>query len=143
MSRWEFFPFHGLGPLRFGMTPNDVRTALDEPELYEDWMGGNLNDSLLYRGLICGFDRYDAFGPLADAALTELLVFVPHRGEPLLWGRPLVEWSATSVRTHAASLSIPLETGPTGSLSSLALGIGWGFASNGLLERIDLWRVGG
>lgn len=64
----DILPWTGLGPLRFGMKPNEVRRAFDEDQVYEDWMGGNLNDSLLYRGLILGFDKEDSRGPLKDPA---------------------------------------------------------------------------
>ncbi|HKN65015.1 MAG TPA: hypothetical protein VJW73_01980, partial [Gemmatimonadaceae bacterium] len=88
------------------MTPAEVRAALGEPEGYEEWMGGNLNDSLLFHGLICGFDECDAYGPLSGSALCELRISVPHRGDTVLWGRPLAQWTARDLRQHAASMSI-------------------------------------
>jgi len=37
-------------------------------------MGGNLNDSLLYPGLIVGFDKCDGRGPLNDSKLVEFRI---------------------------------------------------------------------
>jgi outer membrane protein assembly factor BamE (lipoprotein component of BamABCDE complex) len=30
---WEIFPFEGVGPLRFGMSLDDVKELLGEPSL--------------------------------------------------------------------------------------------------------------
>jgi len=37
------------------MRPNEIVSVFTEPQMYEEWMGGNLNDSLLFQGLILGF----------------------------------------------------------------------------------------
>ena len=81
----EIIPKVGLGPLRFGMAPDQVRALFSEQETYEDWMGGNLNDSILYRGLIIEFDLCDAWGPLAGSKFRE--VRLHRREDAILWGR--------------------------------------------------------
>ena len=123
------------------MTPAEVRAALGEPEGYEEWMGGNLNDSLLFHGLICGFDECDAYGPLSGSALRELRISVPHRGDIVLWGRPLAEWTAGDLRQYAVSTRIALEKGSRDSVSSRTLGMACDFDSESRLETIELWRV--
>lgn len=35
-------------------------------------MGGNLNDSLFYPGIILYFDQYDSYGPLAEWRLVQI-----------------------------------------------------------------------
>ena len=137
----ELLPRRGIGTASFGMTPAEVRAPLREPEAYEEWMGGNLNDSLLFHGLICGFDECDAYGPLADSALRELRISVPHRRDVMLWGRPLAEWTARDLREHAVSAGLELETGPHDSISSTTLGMGCDFDAAGRLEGIELWRI--
>jgi hypothetical protein len=57
--RMEIIPNIGLGQLRFGMSPSEVQAVLGCHQSYEPWMGGNLNDSLLYPGLIIGFNKCD------------------------------------------------------------------------------------
>ena len=57
MSIFDIQPGLGVGPVRFGQTPAEVEAAMAEPQLYEEWMGGNHNDSLFYQGLILGFDH--------------------------------------------------------------------------------------
>ena len=70
----EIFPNIGLGPLRFGMNPSQVQAVLGSHQTYEPWMGGNRNDSLLYPGLIIGFDDCDERAPLEDSKLVEFFI---------------------------------------------------------------------
>lgn len=70
----ELIPKIGIGPLRFGMRPSEVKDVLGPEHGYESWMGGNLNDSLLYSGMILGFDRCDSRGPLNDSKLIEFRI---------------------------------------------------------------------
>ncbi|SFH62190.1 hypothetical protein [Planctomicrobium piriforme] len=81
----------GIGPIRFGMKPAEVLQAFQEPQLYEDWMGANLNDSLLYQGLILGFSECDGAGPLADSILTDITIH--QRENAHLFGQPMGEWT--------------------------------------------------
>ena len=55
-GRMEVIPNIGIGPVRFGMSPAEALAAIPEGQKYEEWMGGNRNDSLLFHGLILGFD---------------------------------------------------------------------------------------
>jgi len=70
----EILPNIGLGPIRFGMNPSQVQAVPGPDRAYEPWMGGNLNDSLLYPGLIIGFDNCDGRGPLRDSKLVEFRI---------------------------------------------------------------------
>ncbi len=38
------YPKKGIGPVTFGMSPKEVSDVMGET-VYENWMGGNLNDS--------------------------------------------------------------------------------------------------
>lgn len=44
-----------VGPVKFGMSPTEVKSILGEELYYEDWMGGNLESFLYYRGILIGF----------------------------------------------------------------------------------------
>jgi hypothetical protein len=65
--RLEIIPGIGIGPVQRGMSPPQVLEALPEKHQYEEWMGGNLNDSLLFHGLIFSFDKCNPAGPLPGA----------------------------------------------------------------------------
>jgi hypothetical protein len=86
----------GIGPISHGMTPAEVRAAFPEPEGYEEWMGGNLNDALLFRGLIVSFTRCDAFGPLPDALVAGIQAL--GREDLTLDGVPLRQWTRAALR---------------------------------------------
>ena len=85
----ELLPGEGVGPLRFGMSPSEAQGAFTEPPVYEEWMGGNLNDSILFRGLVAGFDRHDSAGPLANSRLIEFRV--RGREDIVLAGRAVLD----------------------------------------------------
>jgi len=91
----DVIPEVGIGPARFGMSPAEVTASFPEAQRYEDWMGGNLNDSLFYHGLIIGFDRCDSVGPLPHSRLAQITVF--DREDARLWERTICDWSKDGV----------------------------------------------
>jgi hypothetical protein len=133
----ELQPLRGLGPLLFDMTPAQVRAAFPEPEMYEEWMGGNLNDSILFRGLICGFDKCDASGPLPRSKLREFRVSVA-RSDLSFEGRPLREWNKGTL----SALPALADAQPAGapSISIRELGLAFDFDEGGHVAFAELWR---
>ena len=127
----------GIGPLRFGMTPAEVRTAFAEPEVYEDWMGGNLNDSVLFRGMIVSFDRCDAHGPLANARVTGF--FVQGRRDLVLEGVPLHAWTRGELRSRLAALGLRAKDGGPENLLVRPAGASFAFDAAGRVSGLDLW----
>lgn len=73
------------------MRPGEVLAVFGEPRVYEDWMGGNLNDSLFFHGLVFFFSDCDAYAPLPDSTLYE--VWVRQREDAFLFDRPMCEWT--------------------------------------------------
>jgi hypothetical protein len=70
----ELIPKLGIGPIRFKMSPAQIESILGSHRTFEDWMGGNLNDALLYPGLVICFSQNDAFGPLPDSQVREIWI---------------------------------------------------------------------
>ena len=118
----EILPNIGIGEIRFGMRPKEVRERLSEAETYEDWMGGNLNDSLLYRGLILGFDAHNARGPLAHSRFTE--VRLNRREDAVIWGKNLFAWTNLSIAEHLERTGIPYQLSDNGDLLVPSLSLG-------------------
>jgi hypothetical protein len=54
---------HKLGYLRFGMSPVQIKDLLGNQLVWENWMGGNLNNALCYHGLVLVFDLCNGAGP--------------------------------------------------------------------------------
>jgi hypothetical protein len=74
MNMMEVKPHIGIGDVRFGMKRDDVMALLGPKQTWEQWMGGNLNDSLFYPGIILYFDEYDSSGPLPAGKLVQIEV---------------------------------------------------------------------
>src|SRR5690348_1499750 len=70
----ELVPKAGIGLIRFEMSPSQVEEILGSHHTYENWMGGNLNDALLYPGLVICFDRNNAAVPLPDSKICEIWI---------------------------------------------------------------------
>ncbi len=83
-------------------------------QVYENWMGGNLNDSLLYPGLILGFDKCDSHGPLENSRFTEFQVL--KREDAVLYGKPFMNWTKQELFQLFAEQGI--ESTPEGGLCS-------------------------
>ena len=73
----ELIP-HGIGSISLGMSPAQVESILGRHHTYEEWMGGNLNDSLLYPGIVISFNHSDGSGPLDDSQANE--IWIPEYG---------------------------------------------------------------
>ncbi|MBA2525528.1 MAG: hypothetical protein H0V18_07060 [Pyrinomonadaceae bacterium] len=126
----------GIGSIRFAMTPVEVHALISEEPTYEDWMGGNRNDSLLFHGLIFGFDGCDSTGPLENSRLTE--VSIHGREDVVLWGRNICYWTKDAVKDHLDRNGLPYQIVANGDVSvdsSLAIS----FDNAGRLEYIEMW----
>jgi hypothetical protein len=70
IPRIDILPGIGLGDVRLGMQPSQVLAAFAEAQTYQEWMGGNLNDALLFHGICFHFDACNANGPLSTGQLN-------------------------------------------------------------------------
>jgi hypothetical protein len=84
-KRLDIYPGVGIGPIRHGMRPADVMNVISEPQVYEEWMGGNLNDALLFRRLCLHFTACDSHAPLPDSTLN--LIVIQQRPDAYLFDR--------------------------------------------------------
>lgn len=94
-GRLEIYPGIGLGPIRIGMRPAEVLTVFSESQVYEEWMNGNLNDAMLYRGLRLHFDKCDSSAPLPDSLLNWIVIH--QRTDAFLFDLPVNEWTKETV----------------------------------------------
>ena len=133
----ELVPKVGIGPLRFGMSPVEVRALLPEESTYEEWMGGNLNDSLLYHGLIIGFDECDSMGPLPDSRLNRICVF--GREDAVIWGRGICDWTKEEATTHLDQSRISYRNLDSGDVSVQDLSLTLSFDNSNHLEYVEVW----
>jgi hypothetical protein len=127
----------GIGPVVAGMSPEDVIAAMPEDEgCYEDWMGGNLNNCLLYHGLRFHFDRCNTYGPETDSKLDMLVVH--DRDDATLFGRPLYEWTKPAILQRLKDEGFDayaMLNGDVGVRGKLELS----FASDGTLTWVEVY----
>ena len=125
------------------MTPGEVIALFGEESIYEDWMGGNLNDSLLYRGLIFGFDRCDGSGPLEDSALDELLI--RQRDDVFLFEKPMMAWTKTDLLRRFTEECIRIEgkhfVQNANRMNIPDLQMVLEFDDDGQLSELDTWQA--
>jgi hypothetical protein len=107
-------PGEGIGDLLFGMNPAAIEQKMNEPSTYEEWMGGNLNDAMLYAGLILIFDRFSSSGPLPDSRFVQAIVH--DRSDASFAGRALAHWSKADLIDHLHSNQIPFSVKAHGGL---------------------------
>jgi hypothetical protein len=139
MCPLELLPRNGIGELRFGMSPNQVREVINEPEVYEKWMGGNLNDSLLFHGAILGFDRCDSVGPLPDAKFVEAQLH--GREDAAFAGRTLGEWTRDALVEHFKSQGVPFQSDPASGITAPGLGLWFAFGSDGKVTKAGVYQT--
>ncbi len=95
-------------------------------------MGGNLNDSLYYPGIILSFDGHNSHGPLESACLTGVEVNRTFRVNFL--GIPLASLIRQNIMPVLVANGGPLNTFPNGSAQVPALNTQIWFALDGYIE---------
>ena len=108
-SRLDIYPCVGIGPIRFGMRPAQVYAVFNEPNLWEEWMGGNHNGNLLYHGLVLFFDNSTSSDlPPPHSKLFQ--IDIHDREDAYLFDRPMKEWTRDSVLQELLARGYAAET---------------------------------
>jgi hypothetical protein len=94
------------------MRPADVVPVFGEPQVYEKWMGGNLNDALLFHGLRLHFTHCDARAPLPGSKLN--WVVIHQREDAFLFDRSMTEWTKDTILEELRSRGYNSETPENG-----------------------------
>lgn len=89
---FEIHPTVGFGPISFGDHPKKIREVFGETLTWEEeWMDGNMNDCLYYRGVYFRFDAADSSAPLPQSRLWEIVLW--KYPNAVLWDKLMVEWT--------------------------------------------------
>lgn len=128
----DLIPHVGVGPVRFGMKRDDVLSVFGSKQTWEHWMGGNLNDSLFYPGIILYFDRYNSHEPLAEGRLVQIETNTSFPGN--LFGRRLTKLCHADVMENAGAYVV--KTFPNGSVEVPALDMHFWFTPEGGLDLV-------
>lgn len=127
-----------FGPLSYGMNPAEVRKLLQETEVYEDWMGGNRNDSILLHCLIIEFDRCDGRGPLPDSRFVGAIIRL--RPDVTLLGEPLFSLTREQTMEYLRQAKITFVEHAGGSFYSKTHGFSLEFNADNSFEYIDIFE---
>ncbi|MEM6274948.1 MAG: hypothetical protein AAF735_06875 [Myxococcota bacterium] len=130
---------HGLGPVRFGMSPAEVKRIHGTSGEVEEWMGGNRNDCLCYPGVLFGFDRCDSSGPTADGKLE--LVELYRHPDATLFGRPMGTWLRDELYVELKRQGLDPKRVPSGDIQVASMIFEAGFDENEVLEIIGYEAV--
>ena len=135
MSELVVNPGRGLGPIKLGMSPAEVLSHVDEEQAYEEWMGGNLNDALTFRGMRLHFDKCDSHGPLEDSKLTWIVI--KDRDNVSLFGSSMASWTRDAIIEELNSRGFDVEQSDNGDVDVLGV-IGFGFSKTKHLNRLEI-----
>jgi hypothetical protein len=135
-KRLDIHPGEGIGPIRFGMRPAELLAVFPEQQVYEDWMGGNLNDALLFQGLRLHFSECDCWAPLPGSTLNWIVIH--QRGSAYLFGRPMSEWTKKSVLRELQVRGYEVQTPPNGDVD-VDDKLGLSFDADGRLIWVEVY----
>ncbi|PWF64498.1 hypothetical protein CBX96_04955 [Shewanella sp. BC20] len=137
MSSMEIYPNKGIGNIKFGMNPQDVKEIMGSDLVYQEWMGGNLNDTLFYSDLIVGFNDCDGDEPLPNSRVVE---FRANASERIKFnGVALAKLS----RTELASMVVKGSKAVVDKNQDVIfqdLGVSFGFNENGSVCILEMWQ---
>ncbi|MFO0808009.1 MAG: hypothetical protein U0746_05260 [Gemmataceae bacterium] len=134
-KRLDIHPGQGIGPIRHGMRPAEVLAVFPEPQVYEDWMGGNLNDALLFQGLCLHFSDYDDRAPLSNGTLNRVVTY--QREDACLFGRPVGEWTKDALIRELRAREYDVQMPPNGDVE-VPQQIGMSFDEDGRLIWVEV-----
>ncbi|MEJ6521546.1 hypothetical protein [Shewanella sp. BC20] len=133
----EIYPNKGIGNIKFGMNPQDVKEIMGSDLVYQEWMGGNLNDTLFYSDLIVGFNDCDGDEPLPNSRVVE---FRANASERIKFnGVALAKLS----RTELASMVVKGSKAVVDKNQDVIfqdLGVSFGFNENGSVCILEMWQ---
>jgi hypothetical protein len=117
------------------MRPVEVHRVFTEQQQYESWMGGNLNDAMLFRGLRLHFDACNEKGPLVNSRLN--LIVIHERQDVDLFGRPIGEWTREHLVQELQANGIAFDLPKTGDVL-VHPGMALSFNAEGQLVWIEI-----
>jgi hypothetical protein len=134
-GRLDIHPGEGIGRIRHGMQPAEVLAVFNEPRVYEHWMGGNLNDALLFHGLRLHFSECDSRAPLPGSRLN--WVVIHQREDAFLFERPMHEWTKDTLIRELRLRGYDVETPPNGDVE-VPRQLGMSFEEDGRLVWVEI-----
>ena len=125
---------NGLGPIKFGFRPNQVKSMLGSELHYEEWMGGNLENFLFYKGLLIGFKGEIESSPSEDSFVCMFQVKTTH---PLyIWGKEITRATKPEISKMLAQQNIKFAMLTNGNFESEDGKLQFNFDGAGVLDEV-------
>jgi hypothetical protein len=137
MSSMEIYPNKGIGGIEFGMNPAAVKEIMGSDSAYEEWMGGNLNDTLFYTDLIIGFNDCDEDEPLPNSQVVEFRANASDRIK--FNGVALAELSRETLASMIVQ-EVKATLDKNQDVIFRDLGVSFGFNENGTVCILEMWQ---
>ncbi|MDM1021950.1 hypothetical protein QSV37_16875 [Acinetobacter sp. VNK23] len=134
---WVIDPLSGIGNIKFGDTAKSVKELCGSELCYEDWMGGNLEDSLFYKGLLIGFRGKHDDHPNDDSEVSIILIKASIY-ELILWQEIISNFSKKQLITLLSKKSIRFKELNNNTLQCTELDINFYFDHNLFLDKVSV-----
>ncbi|MBD3640724.1 MAG: hypothetical protein HUJ18_06975 [Marinobacter sp.] len=135
---YEISLAEGFGPIRFGSPPSEVKAAWGSELCYEDWMGGNLENFLYFRGLLVGFSGEIEDQPTENSYVCMFQIKTVH---PIgLWGRDITQATWQEVASLLSENGLEYTTPANGIMQCVDHELQFQFDATGVLSEVYLAR---
>ncbi|MBU2978755.1 hypothetical protein [Alteromonas sp. C1M14] len=131
---YEISLAEGFGPIQFGATPNEVKSAWDSDLYYEDWMGGNLENFLYFKGLLVGFRGEVEGGPTEKSHVCMFRIKTVH--SLMIWGRDITQATKQELESLLTLTKMQYTVLPNGILQCANQELQFHFNESGVLDEV-------
>lgn len=132
---WVIDPLSGIGNIKFGDTAKSVKESLGSELYFEDWMGGNLEDFLFYKGLLIGFRGEHGDHP-NDNSEVSMIIIKASIYELILWKEIISNFSKKQLITFLNKKGIRFKELNNNTLQCTELDMNFYFDCNLLLDEV-------
>ena len=128
----------GIGAIKFGMKPSEVKSILGSSLYYEDWMGGNLENFLFYKGLMIGFSGECHETPTENSAVC--LFQIKNQSPLVVFGEDVFNYTKDQIEALLASKNLTFKYLTTTVLRVNEIRIQFQFDSVFILDQVGLLK---
>lgn len=124
----------GFGPIKFGSTPSEVKSSWGGDLYYEDWMGGNLENFLYFKGLLIGFRGEVEDHPTENSHACMFQVKTVH---PLsIWGQEITSATRKDIELLLNANNQRFKVLPNGIVQCIEQDLQFHFNAVGTLDEV-------
>lgn len=135
---YEISIIEGFGPIKFGSTPSEVKSAWGGDLYYEDWMGGNLENFLYFKGLLIGFRGEVEDHPTENSHACMFQIKTVHSLS--IWGQEITSATRNDIELLLNANNQSFKVLPNGIVQCVDQDLQFHFNAAGTLDEVYLAR---